>query len=60
MSIGLIGMLRPQWMVRERANKSDAWLNEDQAPIRRIVCAGLIVAGLAMALTELIPHFKGA
>ena len=60
MLIGLIGLLRPQWMVREQGNKSDMWLNEDQAPIRRIVCVALIIAGLAMALIELIQYFKGA
>jgi hypothetical protein len=58
-SAGLVGMFRPQWLVRNSANKSD-WLNEDLAPLRRLVCAGTIIAGVAMAVIELIQYFKGA
>ena len=60
MLMGLMGFLRPEWMVRNQGNKSDAWLSDDHAPVRRIVCVGLIIAGAAMALIELIHYFKGA
>ena len=52
-AFGLIGLFRPQWMVRVRGNKNDMWLNSDFAPIRRIVCAGTIAAGLIIALKGL-------
>jgi hypothetical protein len=50
---GLIGMVRPQWMVRHPGNKSDTWLNPNLAQTRRIVCAGLMIVGLIIALKGL-------